>query len=71
MIEYFRLKIEGMLSIRIKKTERNDTTNRSGGSIINLVPAWPVWGDISYILRIVKYLLPFQEMMLIKITIKK
>ena len=28
MIDDFRLKIEGMLSIRIKKTERSDTTNR-------------------------------------------
>jgi len=27
-IDDFRLKIEGMLSIRIKKTERSDTTNR-------------------------------------------
>jgi hypothetical protein len=40
MIEYFRLKIEGTLSIRIKKTERSDTTNRHS-SIINLVPAAP------------------------------
>jgi len=40
MIEYFRLKVEGTLSIRIKKTERSDTTNRHS-SIINLVSASP------------------------------
>ena len=43
-IDDFRLKFEGILSIRIKKTERSDTANRSaGGSIINLVPASPGW----------------------------
>ena len=38
----WRFSIEGMLSIRIKKTERSDTTNRHS-SIVNLVPVSPGW----------------------------
>jgi hypothetical protein len=34
-IDDSRLKIEGMLSIRIKKTERSDTTNRHSSFIIH------------------------------------